>query len=278
MKWVGYYRWSLCIILTLTLTACGSDQGSSQSSQGGYKDTKSMVIDILKTDDGKKAIYEALSSPQGESGSSSGSSTDSGSGGSDSGSGSDSGGTSGSSGSSGGSSSGSGGGGYRIKMLLPTNTSEEVKMAVKDTITSPAYKKEIEKIMTDPKFAGNFAKAISAQNKQLHMDLIKDPTYQKSMQDMMKSPEIMQMFLDLTKQSDYRKQTMTIMQEAMQSPIFKMEVMELLKTVVQEQLIPKVEKTAENQNKGGENQGGKSGGEQKKQGGGGSGSSSSEES
>lgn len=237
-----------------------------------------MVIDILKTDDGKKAIYEALSSPQGESGSSSGSSTDSGSGGSDSGSGSDSGGTSGSSGSSGGSSSGSGGGGYRIKMLLPTNTSEEVKMAVKDTITSPAYKKEIEKIMTDPKFAGNFAKAISAQNKQLHMDLIKDPTYQKSMQDMMKSPEIMQMFLDLTKQSDYRKQTMTIMQEAMQSPIFKMEVMELLKTVVQEQLIPKVEKTAENQNKGGENQGGKSGGEQKKQGGGGSGSSSSEES
>lgn len=278
MKWVGYYRWSLCIILTLTLTACGSDQGSSQSSQGGYKDTKSMVIDILKTDDGKKAIYEALSSPQGESGSSSGSSTDSGSGGSDSGSGSDSGGSSGSSGSSGGSSSGSGGGGYRIKMLLPTNTSEEVKMAVKDTITSPAYKKEIEKIMTDPKFAGNFAKAISAQNKQLHMDLIKDPTYQKSMQDMMKSPEIMQMFLDLTKQSDYRKQTMTIMQEAMQSPIFKMEVMELLKTVVQEQLIPKVEKTAENQNKGGENQGGKSGGEQKKQGGGGSGSSSSEES
>ncbi|MCM3043041.1 spore germination lipoprotein GerD [Paenibacillus motobuensis] len=276
MKWVGYYRWSLCIILTLTLTACGSDQGSSQSSQGGYKDTKSMVIDILKTDDGKKAIYEALSSPQGESGSSSGSSTDSGSGGSDSGSGSDSGGSSGSSGSSGGSSSGSGGGGYRIKMLLPTNTSEEVKMAVKDTITSPAYKKEIEKIMTDPKFAGNFAKAISAQNKQLHMDLIKDPTYQKSMQDMMKSPEIMQMFLDLTKQSDYRKQTMTIMQEAMQSPIFKMEVMELLKTVVQEQLIPKVEKTAEN--KGGENQGGKSGGEQKKQGGGGSGSSSSEES
>ena len=80
-------------------------------------------------------------------------------------------------------------------------------MAVKDTITSPAYKKEIEKIMTDPKFAGNFAKAISAQNKQLHMDLIKDPTYQKSMQEMMKSPEIMQMFLDLTKSSDYRKQT-----------------------------------------------------------------------
>ena len=148
-------------------------------------------------------------------------------------------------------------------------------MAVKDTITSPAYKKEIEKIMTDPKFAGNFAKSISAQNKQLHMDLIKDPTYQKSMQDMMKSPEIMQMFLDLTKSPDYRKQTMTIMQEAMQSPLFKMEVMELLKTVVQEQLIPKVEKPSEKQ---GENQGGKTGGEQKKQGGGGGGSGSSEES
>jgi len=268
MRWVGSYRWLSCIILTLTLTACGSDQGSMQSSQSGYKDTKSMVIDILKTDDGKKAIYEALSSPQsesGESGSSSSSSSESGSD-SESGSGSGSEGSSGSSGKSGGSNSGSGGGNFRIKMLLPSNTSEEVKTAVKDTITSPEYKKEIEKIMTDPKFAGNFAKAISAQNKQLHMDLIKDPSYQKSMQDLMKSPEIMQMFLDLTKTSDYRKQTMTVMQEAMQSPLFKMEVMELLKTVVQEQLIPKVEKPAEKEGEKQGEKGGKGAGEQKKQG------------
>lgn len=50
-------RWFLCFLCTfaLPLAACGSEQSSSSSSQGGgYKETKSMVIDILKTDEGKK--------------------------------------------------------------------------------------------------------------------------------------------------------------------------------------------------------------------------------
>lgn len=185
MKWLGY-RWMICLIctFTLSLTACGSDQSSSSSQGGGYKETKSMVIDILKTDDGKKAIYEALSSPPSESS------------GGQSGGGSGSGGSSGGSGGSGGSGSGSGGGSMGMKMILPSQTSEQVRMAVKETITSPEYKKEFEKIMTDPKFAADFAKAINSQNKELHMQLIKDPTYQKSVSEIMKSPEVMKMFLD----------------------------------------------------------------------------------
>lgn len=242
MKWLGY-RWFLCILLILPLTACGAEQSSSSSSGGGYKETKSMVIDILKTDEGKKAIYEALSSPQ----SSSSSSSESGSGGSGS-----------SSGESGGS-GGGGGGTTGIRMLMTPQSSEQVRVAVKDTITSPEYKKELEKIMTDPQFAGDFAKAINSQSKQMHMELIKDPTYRKSMEEMLKSPEVMKMFLDLTKTTDFRKQSMTVMQESMQSPIFKMEVMELLKSVVQQQLEPKVEKS------GGGGQGGSGGGENKDQ-------------
>ncbi|MBA9087381.1 spore germination protein D [Fontibacillus solani] len=245
MKWLGY-RCFLCILLILPLAACGSEQSSSSSSGGGYKETKSMVIDILKTDEGKKAIYEALSSPQ--------SSSSSGSEGS----------ASGSEGS--GSSSG---GGTGIKMLMTPQSSDQVRMAVKDTITSPEYKKEIEKIMTDPRFAGDFAKAINSQSKQLHLDLIKDPTYQKSINEMMKSPEMMKMFLDLTKTTDFRKQSMTVMQESMQSPIFKMEVMELLKTVVQEQLEPKLEKSSGAGGAGGGEGGGK-GGQSSSQGEGGS--------
>ncbi|MNJ58774.1 Spore germination protein GerD precursor [compost metagenome] len=158
-----------------------------------------------------------------------------------------------------------------MKMILPSQTSEQVRMAVKETITSPEYKKEFEKIMTDPKFAADFAKAINSQNKELHMQLIKDPTYQKSVSEIMKSPEVMKMFLDLTQTSDFRKQSMTVMQEAMQSPLFKMEVMELLKKVVQEQLQPKLEK--ESTSKGGGGQGGGSkggGGAGGEQGGGGS--------
>ncbi|GGH39939.1 spore germination lipoprotein GerD [Paenibacillus segetis] len=216
MKWLGY-RWYLCILCTiaLPLTACGSEQSSS-SQGGGYKETKTMLIDILKTDEGKKAIYEALSSGGGSSSSSSSSESGDSSG-----------------------SSGSGGGSVGIKMILPSQSNEEIRLAVKDTITSPDYKKEIEKIMKDPKFAGDFAKAINSESKQLHLQLIKDPSYQKSVGEIMKSPEMMKMFLDLTKTSDYRKQSMNVMQEAMQSPLFKMEVMEILKSVVKEQLEPK---------------------------------------
>lgn len=241
--------WFLCILaLSFILTACGSDQGGA--SQGGvsYKDTKSMVIDILKTEDGKQAIYAALSG----SNSAGGSTSDQSSSESESSSGE----------SSGESESGQGGGKLGVRMILPGQSSDQIRMAVKDTLTSPQYKAELEKIMTDPQFAGDFAKAINSQSKELHMELIKDPTYQKSVGEIMKSPEVMKMFLDLTKSSDYRKQTMTIMQEAMQSPLFKMEVMELLKTVVQQQLLPNVEKQPESEKQEGqEEEKGQSGGE-----------------
>lgn len=237
--------WLVICMLTSLLTACGSDQGSSSAqSTGGYKESKSMIIDVLKSDEGKKAIYEALTAgpTQSSSPSSSSQSGDSESEGGQQGGG-------------GGGSSGGGGGSMGIKMLLPSQTSEDVRMAVKETITSPEYKKEIEKIMTDPQFAGDFAKAISAQSKEMHLQLIKDPTYQKSVGDIMKSPDVMKMFLELTKTPDYRKQSMTVMQEAMQSPLFKLQVMELLKTVVQQQLQPTIEKAP------GSGEGGKGGGE-----------------
>lgn len=239
--------WLIICMLTSLLTACGSDQGSSSAqSTGGYKESKSMIIDVLKSDEGKKAIYEALTAgpTQSSSPSSSSQSGDSESEG----------------GQQGGGGGNGGGGSMGIKMLLPSQTSEDVRMAVKETITSPEYKKEIEKIMTDPQFAGDFAKAISAQSKEMHLQLIKDPTYQKSVGDIMKSPDVMKMFLELTKTPDYRKQSMTVMQEAMQSPLFKLQVMELLKTVVQQQLQPTIEKApgAGGGKGGGEGSGGES--------------------
>lgn len=213
-------------LLLLTLTACGGEQSGSSQQQGSYKEMKTMIVDILKSEDGKKAIEEALTSP-----------------------------SSGSEGEGGGGSGGGSGGMLSIKMM-PMQSQEQIRTAVKDTLTAPEYQKEIEKIMTDPKFAGDFAKAINSQSKQLHMQLIKDPTYQKSIGEIMKSPEMMKMFLDLTKTPDYRKQSMTIMQEAMQNPLFRMEVLDLLKTVVQEELQPKMEKKS-----GGEQGGGGGGGE-----------------
>ncbi len=227
MKWRVLRSGGFALGFVLALTACGGEQSSSSSGQGGYKEMKTMVVDILKSEEGKKAVEEALSTPSSEGGVSSS--------------------------------------GISMKMM-PLQTTEQIKVAVKDTLTAPEYQKEIEKIMTDPKFAGDFAKAINSQSKELHLQLIKDPSYQKSVEEIMKSPEMMKMFLDLTKSSDYRKQTMTIMQEAMQNPLFRMEVLDLLKTVVQEELQPKVQKT------GGKDQG--SGGDSQKQEGGGGGDDS----
>ncbi|WNS42833.1 spore germination lipoprotein GerD [Paenibacillus sp. MMS20-IR301] len=221
MKWRTWWSGGLALGLLMALTACGGEQSSSSSGQGGYKEMKTMVVDILKSDEGKKAVEEALSTPSSEGGSTSG---------------------------------------LSMKMM-PMQTTEQIRIAVKDTITAPEYQKEIEKIMTDPQFAGEFAKAINSQSKELHLQLIKDPSYQKSVEEIMKSPEMMKMFLDLTKTSDYRKQSMTIMQEAMQNPLFRMEVLDLLKTVVQEELQPKVQK--KDAEKGGEQGGG--GGDSQKQ-------------
>ncbi|MCE3203387.1 spore germination lipoprotein GerD [Paenibacillus sonchi] len=223
MKWRTLWTGSLVLSMVMALTACGSEQSGSSSGQVSYKEMKTMVVDILKSEEGKKAVEEALSTP--------------------------------SSGSEGTSTSG-----LSMKMM-PLQTTEQIRVAVKDTITAPEYQKEIEKIMTDPKFAGDFAKAVNSQSKELHLQLIKDPTYQKSVAEIMKSPEMMKMFLDLTKTSDYRKQSMTIMQEAMQNPLFRMEVLDLLKTVVQDELQPKVEKKGagkegEDKGSGGSKQGG----------------------
>lgn len=216
----------LCLVggMATLLSGCGSDQ-SSGSQGGSYKEMKTMVVDILKSDEGKKAMEEALlgQSSTGSGGGEGGSEEESGSGG---GSGS---------GSGGGSASGS----FGIRMLTSGGSSEDIRLAVKDTLSSPEYKKEFEEIMKDPKFAGEFAKVVNAQSKQIHMELIKDPTYQKSMEDMLKSPEMQKMMLELTQSADYRKQTMSVMQEAMQNPLFRMEVMELLQAVVKEELQPK---------------------------------------
>ncbi|MFQ3546462.1 spore germination lipoprotein GerD [Halobacillus rhizosphaerae] len=50
----------VCTVLILVfLSACGGSSGASQ--QADYDETKKMMVDILKTDDGKKAIKNVLS-------------------------------------------------------------------------------------------------------------------------------------------------------------------------------------------------------------------------
>ena len=61
--WVG-----AAIILSSMLSSCGSEPSSASSEPMSYKDMKSMVIDILKTEDAQKALQESAISTTGNNG------------------------------------------------------------------------------------------------------------------------------------------------------------------------------------------------------------------
>ncbi|NOU92916.1 spore gernimation protein [Paenibacillus sp. LMG 31456] len=200
------------LLFVLVLTSCGSDSKSSQSSQnGGYKDTKTMVLDILKTEDGQKAIIAAQTKAAASSDG-------------------------------------------QIK-LLSTGDSQHIQLAVKDVLTDTSNNKFLQNVITDPKFAGQFAKAIQKDIKQLQKDLMKDPEYQTTMISTLNNPDFEKMLLDTMKSPQYRQQTKTVIQESMQSPLFRLELMNIMKKVLEEESQPK----AKSQGGGGESKS-KSGG------------------
>jgi len=179
----------------VVLASCGqeSDSGGGQIS---YKDVKSMVLDILASEDAQKIIQKAASqTPEGE--------------------------------------------GSLLMKGMTAQDHETIKLAVKDVLTSPDYDKVLREIMTDPKFAGEFAKAVSKDNKQIHKDLMKDPSYQQDLIQIMKSPEAQVIITDALKTAEVRKQIMALVNEAIQSPLYKLELMKLLQSVVKEELTPK---------------------------------------
>jgi spore germination protein D len=182
------YRIAPITCVILLLTACGSD--SQSGGMQNYKDTKSMVLDILESEEAKKAIQKASAQQS------------------------------------------SGGGGIK---LLSTPEGKQIQIAVKDVLTDPSYPKHLEKMMTDPKFAGEFAKAVTKENKQLHKDLMKDPEYQTMLVEVMKNPEFENILLDTLKGTAYRKQSMMVFQESLKNPLFKIELMGLMKKVMEDE-------------------------------------------
>lgn len=184
------FRTTLCIIIFAVLLAgCGAEQAPQQMN---YKDMKSMVIDILKTEDAQKALQESAEQVSG----------------------------------------------YKAhaSQLLTVQDQEEIRIAVKDVISSPNYDRVIKSLMTDVRFAGEFAKAINKDNKVIHKQLIKDPAYQSDMIKAMRTPEMEKLILEVLKSAQYRKEIMSIIQDAMQNPIFRLEMLDLMKAAVKEEL------------------------------------------
>ncbi|CAG7647297.1 Spore germination protein GerD [Paenibacillus solanacearum] len=195
------------ILIVGVLTACGSDTQAASSGNSGsnYKDTKSMVLDILKTEDGRRAIQEATIQQN-----------------------------------------------TKLQALSAGDT-QMLQLAVKDVLVDTQSTQFLQKMITDPKFAGQFAKAIQQDTKQIQKDLMKDPEYQKQLLNAMKSPDFETMLLDTMKSTPYRAQTKAVIQESLQSPLFRLELMELMKKVLQEESMPK------SQSQGNKQAGGKSG-------------------
>lgn len=206
-------RWMLLsamAAMAFVLTSCGSES-SGGNQQVTYKDMKSMVIDILKTEDAQKALQESSRQISGYS--------------------------------------------AQESKLLSVQDQEEVRMAVKDIISSPDYDTVIKKLMTDTRFAGEFAKAVNKQNKDIHKELIKDPQYQAEVAKTLKTPEMEKLILEVLKSGQYRKEVTTLMQDAMKNPIFRLEMLDIMKSAVQEELQPKQEKSKK-QEGGGDGSGG----------------------
>lgn len=129
----------------------------------------------------------------------------------------------------------------KIKSMT-TEDSKQMQLAVKNVLVSPDYSQYFQKIMTDTRFAGEFAKTVNKENKQIHKNLLKDPEYIKSLMEVMKSPDYQKIVLDSMKGQAYRQQAMTILQEALQSPLFRVEMLDLMKKALEEEANPKKQK------------------------------------
>jgi spore germination protein D len=121
----------------------------------------------------------------------------------------------------------------------------KIQQTIEESLTSPGNSKQLQEVMKDPKFAASFAKAIQKENKELQKDLMKDPEYQALMINILKNPEAEKMLMDVMKSKAYRQQTMSVMKESLESPMFRMEIYELLRKVYQEETKPKDEKKKE---------------------------------
>ncbi|NRF95014.1 spore gernimation protein [Paenibacillus frigoriresistens] len=211
--------------IALLLASCGSDsssKGQGQSQANTYKEQKTMILDILKSEDGKKAISAANRSiMNGDVGA-------------------------------------TGVAGQSQIKLLSANESLQLQMAVKDVLTAKENNAFLTDMMKDPKFAGDFAKSIHTETKQMFKELLKDPQYQKSLIDVMKNPDYEKMMLDVMKTAAYRQQMMTVMEESIQSPLFRSHLVDLLKAAIAQQSKPDQMPTAKSAQQKGGDSGGKS--------------------
>ena len=109
-----------------------------------------------------------------------------------------------------------------------------IKKTIQETLLQADNKEKWQQLLTDPKFMKEYAKQLEEQNKKIIKDLMKDPEYQSAMMEVLKDPEMEKQFLELTKSKAFRQETMSVMKEALGSPYFRLELLQLLSQVAKE--------------------------------------------
>lgn len=179
----------ILLMFVIVITSC------TKSEEMSYNEMKTMVLDILKTEDAQKAIAESkqenlkkLSDEE------------------------------------------------KTLQMLKSPQGEQMQEAVKNVLTDPERSHIILKtLMTDPKFAGEFAKTIQEEDKEIHKQLMTDPEYQTMLIDVMKGSDFEALVVDIMKGKAYRQQTMNVLEDTMKNPLFRLELLELMKKAVEEQ-------------------------------------------
>lgn len=220
-------RFAKLMFMFITLLACqpllfACAPNEQAQSQGDYQETKQMVLDILQTEEGKKAIQESM----GEAGAEE----------------------------------------QQLKNLQSRLilSDPQMRQQLQETLFSPENKQQFQELMSDPEFVKEYAKQFEDEHKDMLKDLMKDPEYRAAFMEILKDPEMESHYAELMKSNVYRQQTMTVMKESLESPYFRLEILELLSQIVADPM-----KMQKGQEGGGEGEGGGGDGEGGGSGGGG---------
>jgi spore germination protein D len=173
-------------LLVIVLSGCASPPSVSGSSTPDYSSTKKMVVDMLKSDEGKQALKDILKSPD-----------------------------------------------FKNEMIL---NNDVVKQTIIETMTSQQGKQFWTTLVEDPTFSTKLAQAMQKENTTLLKQLMKDPTYQGSMMDILRSPDMEKNYLNLMKTKPFREQMQQAMIETMQSPLFTTQLEKVLAKVVKAEI------------------------------------------
>ncbi|WP_017186262.1 spore germination lipoprotein GerD [Alkalibacillus haloalkaliphilus] len=174
---------TLLLVLTICifLTACNGDD---QQSSPDYEATKRMVVDILKTDDGKEALKEALSDEE-----------------------------------------------LEQKLVLQ---SETVNQAIEQTFSSEEGKEFWISLFDDPSFVQAYIQATREHDQEIIKGLMNDSNYQEQMISLFQEDEAQELIIQVLKSQEYKQHLEQSIQETLQSPLFKAQMVESLLKAAQE--------------------------------------------